>query len=308
MGANIQMEFPNGMWPVMLTAYTQDNKIDYKAMEKLIHWYIENGADGLFAVCQSSEMFFLSLEERIELARFIKKESTIPVIASGHISDDFKTQITELNKMAETGIDALILISNRLVTQQEQDEVLIHRLETLISKLPKELPLGFYECPYPYKRLLSEQVIKYCAQSGRFYFIKDTSCDMDNMKEKLKLIDGTKLKLYNANTATLLDSLNAGAAGYSGVMANFHPKLYKWLLQNYKTSNQQAQSVQAVLTMCSLIEHSNYPVNAKYLMNLYGNAFTQISRKPAALPMSYAQKQEVKQLVRLTKELEEKLR
>jgi 4-hydroxy-tetrahydrodipicolinate synthase len=305
---NINTDFPNGMWPVMLTPYTENGKIDYKALEKLIHWYIENGADGLFAVCQSSEMFFLSLEERIELARFIKKESSIPVIASGHISDDFQMQMTELNKMAETGVDALILISNRLAKSDETDEVLIHRLDTLISKLPVEMPLGFYECPYPYKRLLSPEVTRYCANTGRFYFIKDTSCDADNMKEKLKIVKGTQLKLYNANTATLLESLKLGAAGYSGVMANFHPKLYKWLLENYNSSPKEVESIQAVLTMCSLIEHSNYPVNAKYCMKLYGNGFTLVSRKPGASPMTYAQKAEVSQLIQLTKELEEKIK
>ena len=55
MGATMKNEFPNGVWPVMLTPYTEDNKIDYPALEKLTEWYFENDCDGLFAVCQSSE-------------------------------------------------------------------------------------------------------------------------------------------------------------------------------------------------------------------------------------------------------------
>ena len=55
--------FPGGAWPVMLTPFTEEGKVDYKGLERLIEWYIENGVSGLFAVCQSSEMFFLSLEE-----------------------------------------------------------------------------------------------------------------------------------------------------------------------------------------------------------------------------------------------------
>ena len=81
--------FNNGVWPVMLTPFTDDNRVDYDSLEKLINWYIENGVAGLFADCQSSEMFFLSLEERVELARFIKEKAAgrVPVVASGHISD-----------------------------------------------------------------------------------------------------------------------------------------------------------------------------------------------------------------------------
>ena len=81
-------EFPNGVWPVMLTPYTEDSKIDYPALEKLTEWYFENDCDGLFAVCQSSEMFQLTLEERCKIAAAVKKYANgKPVIASGHISD-----------------------------------------------------------------------------------------------------------------------------------------------------------------------------------------------------------------------------
>lgn len=40
------------------------------------------------------------------------------------------------------------------------------------------------------------------------------------------------LKLYNANSATLLETLSLGIDGYCGGMANFHPALYDWLLDN----------------------------------------------------------------------------
>ena len=144
-------EFPNGVWPVMLTPYTEDNKIDYPALEKLTEWYFENGCDGLFAVCQSSEMFQQTLEERCKIAAAVKKYANgKPVIASGHISDSMEDQVEELKHMADTGIDALILISNRPAAQQESDQVMIERLQTLMEQHPNDLSLGFYECPYPY--------------------------------------------------------------------------------------------------------------------------------------------------------------
>ena len=48
------------------------------------------------------------------------------------------------------------------------------------------------------------------------------------------------MKLYNANTSTLLESMKYGAAGYSGVMANFHPALYAWLLENWEKEPEKA--------------------------------------------------------------------
>lgn len=53
-------------------------------------------------------MFFLSLEERVELARFIKEKAAgrVPVVASGHISDMIEDQAEELNAVAGTGVNA----------------------------------------------------------------------------------------------------------------------------------------------------------------------------------------------------------
>ena len=61
----------NGVWPVMITPFTADNKIDWDGVQKIIDWYDKEGVTGIFAVCQSSEMFHLSKQERFDLARFV---------------------------------------------------------------------------------------------------------------------------------------------------------------------------------------------------------------------------------------------
>lgn len=206
--------FPNGMWPVMLTPLEDNGNVDYLALEELINWYIEEGASGLFAVCQSSEMFYLSIDERKELTHFIKKISNgrVPVISSGHVSYSLRDQIHELNMIAEAGADAVILLSNRLATANESDEILIERLKQIMNELPENIPLGFYECPYPYKRVLSTKIVEFCVESGRFYFLKDTCCNIEEIKKKLEIMKGSNMKLYNANTSTLLESMKYGAA------------------------------------------------------------------------------------------------
>lgn len=290
--------FPGGVWPTMITPYKLDGSVDYNALKKMVDWYIENKVQGLFAVCQSSEMFFLSLEERIEIAKFIKlyTNGRVPVIASGHVSDKIEDQITELNKMAETGVDAIILITNRLAAENESDKVFIENLEKILDALPKEMPLGFYECPYPYKRLISPEILKFCIQTGRFYFIKDTSCDVENIREKMSFIKGTQLKLYNANAATLLETLPLGVEGYCGVMANFHPALYDWLLKNWKTEPRKSKELMNFLSLASQIERQLYPVNAKYHFGLEGIELQCSSRSKDAGLFTSANKLEVEHL------------
>ncbi|QHT63024.1 dihydrodipicolinate synthase family protein [Paenibacillus lycopersici] len=295
------MEMNGGVWPTMITPFTDDNRIDYDGLGKLVDWYVERGVHGLFAVCQSSEMFHLTLEERVSLASFVKEAAAgrVPVIASGHISDAFEDQVKELNAMAGTGIDALVLITNRLASQEESDDVWIERLERLLTELPEDVTLGLYECPYPYKRLLTPKTIKWCADQERFRFLKDTSCDIDAIRAKLEAVNGSGLRIYNANSATLLETLKIGAVGYSGVMANFHPELYVRLVENWRERGEEAGSLSDFLSLSSLIEKQLYPANAKYYLMLEGILSHGSCRTQQGRTLTATNRLEVEQLRRL---------
>lgn len=297
------------MWPTMLTPFTEKGEVDYSSLEQLIEWYIANGSTGLFSVCQSSEMFFLSLEERKKIAAFVCKQAAgrVPVIASGHISDSFDDQVREITEIAQTGVSAVILVPNRLAPEDAPEEVFLDRLDKLVNQLPQSLHLGFYECPYPYKKLLTPEMVRYCVKSGRFYFLKDTSCDLENIRGKMQIASGSNLRLFNANTSTLMESLKYGVAGYSGVMANIQPRIYCWLLENWESQPQKTEKVQEFLTLCSLIENHAYPVIAKYILqenNLRINTFCR-SRKESELTDTY--RLEARQLTDLSREVEKQL-
>lgn len=286
------------MWPVMLTPFTERGEVDYNSLAALIDFYEAGGADGLFAICQSSEVFYLSLEERVEIASFVKRRAHIPVIASGHVSCSLKEQAKELRRIADTGVDALVLITNRLAEANEGDDVWVDNLGYLLNQLDPSMPLGFYECPMPYKRLITSDQLRLCAQTERFSFMKDTCCNLATIQTRLNILEGSKLRLYNANTTTLLDSLRAGAAGFSGVMANFHPELYAWLLAH--PEDQRADMVQAALTQFSLIERQLYPVNAKYHLQRVGLPLTLHSRTQSCALLTQTFMDEVHQMEKLT--------
>lgn len=297
----------DGIWPTMITPFTADNEIDFSALEAMVEWYIANGVHGLFAVCQSSEMFHLTLDERVRLAKFVKDQAKgrVPVIASGHVSDLPKQQFAEIAAIADTGIDAFVLVTNRLAIADESDDVWIKRAETVLRHFP-DVPFGFYECPYPYKRLLTPKTLKWCADTGQFLFLKDTSCDLEQIKDKLAAVAGSHLKIFNANSATLLDSLHEGVSGFSGVMANFHPALYVWLVENWRKHPETAAWVQSLLGVASLIERQpSYPVSARYHMQLEGLDIKLHGRKRKAHDLTRIYEIEIEQLRALCKRMQE---
>ena len=266
----------------MITPYKADGSVDYETACRYVDWYYENGIDGIFAVCQSSEIFYLSLEERVELNRRVYRrakalDKNFLVVSSGHVSDTLQAQAEELNAIYESGTDALILITNRLDRNNEGDDVWIANAEKLLAMLPAEAKLGLYECPYPYKRLVTPKILDWCLRTGRFYYMKDTCCDAALIRQRCEQLRGSHFKLLNANCQTLLETMRSGADGYCGIMCNFHPKLYAWLRDHYQSET--ADLVQSVTGTFGFTEVGlPYPLTAKYHMNLCGLATENLAR------------------------------
>ncbi len=290
----------NGCWPTMVTPFTEDNRVDFKAVEALVDWYIERGCDGIFAVCQSSEMFFLTEQEKTDIAKAVVEasDSRVKVIASGHTSDDHQRQIQQLGAMAQTGVDAVVLVANRMAKQHEGETVFNANAEDIFSQLP-DVTFGLYECPYPYLRLLTDDFLTSCATRGKLVFLKDVSCSLEIEKRRAALVKGTDLALFNANTATLLDSLITGYHGYNGVMANFHIDIYKWMYEHFRDQPELAREVSDFLTVTAITEARSYPVNAKYHYDRTGVNMNLLTRSKSADLLNENGRHEIESLIRL---------
>jgi 4-hydroxy-tetrahydrodipicolinate synthase len=287
-----------GVWPTMIAAFDAAGNLDLTGNAQITENLISKGADGLFAVCQSSEMFMLTLEEKVALAKCVVEAAAgrVPVIASGHTSESIEDQIEELSAMAKTGADAVVLVSNRLAKENEDSTVLINNLKRIMEAIPN-VKFGVYECPYPYRRLLTDEELNWCIESKRIIFLKDVSCDIEIQKRRVKIAHGSELKLFNANTETLMDSLIEGYDGYNGVMGNFHIDIYKWLFENYAVDAVQARKLQNELTIAGEIEKIAYPINAKYHMQQDHVSMTLFSRRLEQEVFTEERKQEVIQLI-----------
>jgi len=274
------------IFTTMITPYLPDGSVDYEAARRYTQWYAAKGLTGIFAVCQSSEIFYLSLEERVRLNRCVYDEAMaiaakggprLKVVSSGHVAYDFNEQVRELNAVCDSGTDALILISNRLDPHNEGDDVFIRNTEKLIAQLPQEVKLGLYECPYPYKRLVTPRILDWCLQTGRFAYMKDTCCDADLLTQRCQQLKGSDFKLLNANCQTLLESLRAGGQGYCGIMCNFHPELYVKLCREFNSA--QAELLQSLIGSLGFTEGGlPYPLTAKYHLCLEGIESALIAR------------------------------
>ena len=284
------------MYPTIITPFDQHGNIDYISLEKLVTLFKQTDCEGIFAVCQSSEMFFLTDEQKLELAAktiAMCRRLGLKCVVSGHTQDALSDQIAYLTQLEKLQPDAIILVSNRFAAQDEDESTAIQRLQAICAALSPDTCLGVYECPYPYKRLLTPEMIQVMIEDGRFRFIKDTCCQIEIIRQRLALLKDTPVALYNANTATLGESIALGAAGYSGIQLNLMPEFFALLKAAYAVEQPtRAARLLSYLSATSTIECQNYPANAKYCLMKRGLLQTTLTKngKP---PLTESQMKEL---------------
>ncbi|MDM8173188.1 dihydrodipicolinate synthase family protein [Olivibacter sp. 47] len=260
--------------PVMLTPFLENGAVDFEGLTQLTEFYLEAGASGLFANCQSSEMYHLQPEERIQVAKHIVRTANgrVPVVATGSFGGTTAQQVDFIKELHDQGTEAIILISGILANKKEDDNILRKRFYQLLDRTEGIL-FGFYECPEPYKRLLQPNLLAEFVDTGRVIYHKDTSLDIQQVREK---IAGTQhcaaFGLYDAYMAHAVASLQSGAAGLSCIQGNYFPELVVWLCQHYeqKENETMVNRVQQFFIKHMDLMHTNYPLIAKFYLRKRG--------------------------------------
>lgn len=294
------MEKEKAFIPVMLTPFNEEGSIDFNGLTILTEYYLSNGAKGLFANCQSSEMFELSPEERLQLIKHVIKtvNGRVPVVATGNFGTSIEEQATFVKQVYALGVQAVILLTNQFVEESEDEFVLEANILKLLA-LTENIPVGFYECPVPYKIVFTPGLLGRLVTTGRVKYHKDTSLNLAQVQEKnglCKNIPG--FGLYDAYMAHAVASLKSGSAGLSCIQGNYFPELVVWLCKNYNNEllKKEVQYVQHFFIEEMDVMHKNYPQSAKYYLQLIGLPVTTYTRSLNSCKIDNEIKEDMKEL------------
>lgn len=267
--------------PVMITPFNTSLKIDFDALSKLIDFYIDSGAKGFFANCASSEMYNLDNEERLALTKHVVKRvnGAFPIVATGSFGATNEERAEFTKKMYDTGVNAVILITSHFANKDENDQVLISNLENFFA-LTGKIPLGTYECPSPYKRIITPEVLRFLLSTNRLTYHKDTTIDQEKIKVKLEMCRNSKLEFYDAHTPNAMYSLQLGAKGMSPIAGNFYPEVFAWMCANANNPSRQedVKWIQSELTRADAIIGQGYNISSKYFLKKRGVPIEPLSR------------------------------
>jgi 4-hydroxy-tetrahydrodipicolinate synthase len=211
----------HGVIPAMVTPFDSEYRLDEGRVCELIKDYLAVGVHGISVAGSQGEFYMLTKEERLRLLEVSIEtvDRRVPVYAGTGAVTTHET--IELTKAAESmGADAALLITPYFI-QPNDDELYEHY--RAVSEAT-ELPLLLYNNPLRTSVNISVPLFARCAALESIAGIKDSSGDLTQFAEYMRMTGGEKLGFSGRDTLTLTMMMH-GAAGAISPAANVFPEL-----------------------------------------------------------------------------------
>ena len=219
----------------LVTPMFEDGSVDWKSLEKLVEWHVEQGTNAIVAVGTTGEPSTLSMSEHTqvikEIIRVVNKR--IPVIAGTGANSTHEA--IELTQEAQTlGADAALLVTPYY--NKPTQEGLYQHFKAIAETV--DLPIIVYNVPgRTGVDMLNETVLR-LADIPNIIAVKDATGNTERGKELIDALNG-RMAVFSGDDATAAELIRLGAQGNISVTANVVPKLMSELCAAALQGNQE---------------------------------------------------------------------
>lgn len=207
----------------LITPFTQEGAVDHTALQKLIEWHIEQGAQGIVLCGSTGEGTSLTLQEKVavfaqgvEVAR-----KRIPIIAgTGTCNTASTLELTQAAK--KIGVDACLVIVP-YYTKPGLQGCIAHYKEVCSLKIP----IFIYHHPGRTGVKLPIETLKKIASDPYVYGIKESSGDIEYA---VNLSQEVEKPLFCGDDSLVIPLMALNFAGTISVVANLIPQEWQQLM------------------------------------------------------------------------------
>lgn len=223
-----------GLYLPIITPFKND-KVDYKSLEKLINYYINEGVNGIIPLGTTGECPTVSEEEYMRILYTVIDcaEDRVPIIvgAGGNNTKEVIRKLEKLNKLNIQGILSVCPYYNN----PDQRGIYEH-FKTISQFTDKDIIL--YNIPYRTGRNIENETVFKLAEIKNIVGIKDASGNF-NQTQRLILDSPKNFSVLTGEDINYYSSLTLGASG--GILASSHINTKKFI-DIYKLINNNKHS------------------------------------------------------------------
>ncbi|MHA3083207.1 4-hydroxy-tetrahydrodipicolinate synthase [Acinetobacter sp. ANC 5383] len=252
----------------LVTPMFEDGSVDWKSLEKLVEWHVEQGTNAIVAVGTTGEPSTLSMSEHTqvikEIIRVVNKR--IPVIAGTGANSTHEA--IELTQEAQTlGADAALLVTPYY--NKPTQEGLYQHFKAIAETV--DLPIIVYNVPgRTGVDMLNETVLR-LADIPNIIAVKDATGNTERGKELIDALKG-RMSVFSGDDATAAELIRLGAQGNISVTANVVPKLMSELCAAALQGNQKVaeQINNKIANLNNILFCESNPIPVKWALHEMG--------------------------------------
>lgn len=253
---------------VIVTPFNPDNTINYDAILKVANYMIDGGVEGLIIAATGGESATMSLEERIALTKFMKKEvgNRVPIIV-GTGTNNTAGSIETTKAIEAAGADAVLLVSPYY--NKPNQEGLYQHFKAIAEST--SLPVFLYNVPGRTGVSIAPDTIARLAKVPNIYGMKDASGNMDNLTTLLRTVP-EHFKVYTGDDNLAVPALSIGVYGLISVCAQVAPAPIKEMMDAFRAGELEkaAKMHRDLFPLLDVMFIASNPVPTKVALNLMG--------------------------------------
>lgn len=293
------MSIFKGSGVALITPFKDDLQVDYKSLDNLINFQLENKTDAIIICGTTGEAPTLDDWEHLNVIKKCIKtvNGKIPVIA-GTGSNNTNHAIMMSKEAQKLGADGLLIVSPyyNKATQKGLEK----HYRAIANSV--NIPILMYNVPSRTGcNINPETAINIVRDNENIVGIKEASGNILQIKELAKLIKqkNINIDLYSGNDDDVINLLECGGIGVISVCANITPQRTHNLVYKYIDGDineaEKLQEKQKELSDVLFSEVNPIPIKeACYQMNL-------INTNKLRLPLTTMEKENKENLVKVLK-------
>lgn len=219
-----------GAGVAIVTPFTQDDKVNFEELGKMIDFQIAGGTDAIIICGTTGESSTLTHEEHDACIKFAVEHTAgrVPVIA-GTGSNSTAEAIRLSTHAQNNGADALLLVTPYY--NKATQKGLIQHYTAIANSV--DLPIILYNVPSRTGvNILPQTAVTLAKNVKNIVAVKEASGNISQVAELAALADGC-IDIYSGNDDQVVPLLSLGGVGVISVLSNVMPKLTHDMVMSY---------------------------------------------------------------------------
>ncbi len=270
----------------LITPY-KNNKIDYKALKKIIIYQRLCGINSFVLFGTTGEGELISLNEKIKIIKKLKKEFQDIYLIVGVSKTSTELAIYEAKKLSLLNIDALLVLTPYYIKTNDQGIILHY--EEICENV--NIPIYIYDVINRTGQNLSVEVIHQLSKNKKILGIKE--CSTLKLYNQCLSLQEKNFQVYCGDDMLIINALENKGMGLISVASNAYPKTMLKIINLFlDNKKEEAKDLfEKYEKSFSLLFNEPNPIPIKYLMNKIG--FSTLSYR---LPLYYPSKELINQI------------